>query len=300
MDIDQVKINFSQDQMWLLNICLGFLMFSVALEITKENLNINKQNMKGPLMGFFAQLVIMPLLTLSLIYFLKPYPSIALGMALVAACPGGNVSNYAVHLAGANTGLSVLLTGISTLFAAFTTPGVFALLMLLAPSSVKSSVSFTLEPTSLLLSLIQLLLIPLVTGMALSFYYPKFSKTILPYCKKLSMIIFIVFIVGGVLGNLDVLKNHLHHVWWIVILHNSLALILGYYIPFWLNLPRYDARAISIETGIQNSGLALILVFKYFGGLGGMALIAAFWSIWHLISAFCLALYWQTKPLNQN
>jgi bile acid:Na+ symporter, BASS family len=296
--LDDVRINFSQDQMWLLNICLGFLMFSIALELDKNSFKITKDNIRGATIGAISQMLLMPLLTIVLIWVLSPAPSVALGMALVGACPGGNVSNYAVHLARANTSLSVMLTSISTLCAAITTPAVFSLIMLASPQDIQSAVSFSLDPMQLIGSLVQLLVLPLILGMSFAYYKPQLAPKLIPYCKKISLLIFIAFVVGGVMGNLDVLKNHLHHVVWIVIIHNCLALIVGYYFPKLMGLSTYDARAVSIETGIQNSGLALILVFKYFNGLGGMALIAAWWSIWHLISAFCLAMWWQREGVN--
>ena len=107
------------------------------------------------------------------------------------------------------------------------------------------------------------------------------------------MLIFIGFVIAAVLGNLDNLKQYVSIVFFIVLLHNGLALGIGY---FWskkiMKLPTSDARAIAIETGIQNSGLALILIFNFFNGLGGMALIAAWWSICHLLSSMSLAMWW--------
>ena len=106
------------------------------------------------------------------------------------------------------------------------------------------------------------------------------------------------FVLFAIKGNLDNLAEYIGIVFFIVLIHNGLALFIGYYFSSsLLGLHVNDARAISIETGIQNSGLALILIFNFFEGQGGMALIAAWWSIWHLISAFVLALIWSRKKV---
>ena len=115
------------------------------------------------------------------------------------------------------------------------------------------------------------------------------------------MLIFLSFVVFAILGNLDNIYKHLHIVFYIVVIHNTLALLMGYFFAKANQLPASDARAISIETGIQNSGLGLILIFNFFNGLGGMAMIAAFWGIWHLISAFGLAMFWpHVRPLTKS
>ena len=128
-NLDAIVINFSEDQLTILNICLAFLMFGVALDIKISDFKEIFRQPKAPIVGLISQLVLLPLLTLALIYILKPPTSLALGMVLIGVCPGGNVSNFAVHLAGANAALSVMLTSIVTLSAIFITPFYFIRLM---------------------------------------------------------------------------------------------------------------------------------------------------------------------------
>lgn len=268
-------------------------MFGVALEMKLSDF---KQVIKFPksyILGLTSQLVLLPLLTIILILILKPQPAIAFGMLLIATCPGGNVSNYAVHLANGNTGLSVLLTATSTLFCSFSTPLLFNY-----TSPVIDTVgmgSFKIDAWAMVQSIITLLLVPTLMGMALNKFFNDFTSKIIKPVKVLSFVIFIAFVVFAVMGNLENIKQYLHIVFFTVIIHNFLALATGYYFPKFFNANEEDCRCISIETGIQNSGLALVLIFNFFNGNGGMALIAAWWSIWHLVSSFTMAMIWSRK-----
>jgi BASS family bile acid:Na+ symporter len=295
--IDDIIINFNPDQLFFLNICLGFLMFGVALDLSLRHFRDLLRAPRKPLIGLFSQWVLMPFLTLSLIYLIRPAPSIALGMILLACCPGGNVSNYAVHLAKANSALSVLMTSVSTLAAIVVTPLAFTWLSGLIPGTEALRTSIQVEVGDMVRTILLLIILPLTLGMSTRHYFPRLTAKIQAPVKYLSMAIFLGFVVFAVLGNLDNIYHYLHLVFLIVLVHNGTALAMGYFFAKANRLSRYDARAIAIETGIQNSGLGLILIFNFFNGLGGMALIAAFWGIWHLISAFGLAMYWRGRPI---
>ena len=295
--LDHIRVNFNAEQLFLLNFCLGFLMFGIAVELTPNDFKALLQNKKSTLVGLMSQIILLPILTILLIVLINPHPAIAAGMLLVAACPGGNVSNYAVHLSRANAPLSVLLTTFSTLAAAFTTPFVFKSGMGTLSSLNDHAVYFSIDFYSMFISIVQLILVPLLLGMLLRYWRPGFTLKIIPGVKRLSLVIFIAFIIFAVAGNLDNIQQHLHRVFFIVLIHNSLALAMGYYFSKIMGSGKQDARTIAIETGIQNSGLALILIFNFFNGNGGMALIAAWWSVWHLVSSFTLALYWKSRPV---
>jgi len=224
-------------------------------------------------------------------------------MLLVACCPGGNVSNYAVHLAGANAALSVMMTTVSTLGAAGITPIYFNQLSTLLPDTRTLAESIFVPLPKMINTILLLIVLPLIIGMLTNAFLPKLSRIIKKPVKVLSMAIFIGFVVVAIYGNYDNLINYLHLVFFLVLIHNALALIMGYNFARLTGLDQRDARTISIETGIQNSGLGLILIFNFFDGLGGMALIAAWWGVWHLISAFSLAMLWNSRrivPLHTN
>jgi BASS family bile acid:Na+ symporter len=297
--IDQVRINFDPDKLFVLNICLAFLMFGVALDLRPDNFRKLSARPRALLAGLSSQLLLLPLLTLLLIYIFRPVPSLALGMILVAACPGGNVSNYAVHLARANIELSVVLTSISSMGAILITPLYFFVLSGFLPAGDAHEIAIAVQPGEMLGTLVQLVFLPVVAGLFTQYRLPGLAARIKQPIQNLSMVIFLGLILAALASNYQQIKDYLHLVFLIVVAHNLTALTAGYYWAKLLRLPTADARTISIETGIQNSGLGLVIIFSFFNGLGGMALIAAWWGIWHLISAFALAIFWRSrKPLS--
>lgn len=292
-NLDHISINFNHSQVIILNICLGILMFGVALDLRLSDFSYILKNPKPVFAGLFSQWVLLPLISIALIWIIRPEYSLAMGMLLIASCPGGNVSNYAVHLSGANAALSVILTTISTLFCVVSTPLIFSFTATLLPVATENSIDFEISFIGMALTIGQLIIIPLILGQLFIKFFPKTTQSIKKPVRMLSLLIFIGFVIFAITGNLENLKKYVGHVFYIVLIHNGLALFMGF---FWsknlMKLPLKDAQAISIETGIQNSGLALILIFNFFGGKGGMALIAAWWSIWHLLSASSLAFFW--------
>jgi len=296
-NLDAVHINFSKDQLFLLNICLAFLMFGVALDIRLSDFKRLIQNPKAPIVGLISEYILLPVIALSLIYIFRPLPSLALGMILISTVPGGSTSNYMVHLAGANSALSVLLTSVTTLGAIIVTPLAFVLLSHALPDFEHLRQEISVDASEIIQTIIQLVLFPVSIGMYISHRYPDLTQKIEKPVRYLSLGIFIGFVVFAVAGNWDNLKNYLHRVFLLVFVHNGLALLAGYFFAKINGLPENDARAISIETGIQNTGLGLALVFKFFSGLGGMAIILAWWGVWHLITGFVLATWWQRSKV---
>ena len=298
-NLDAVQINFSPDQLLFLNLCLAFLMFGVALDIQVKDFKLIFQKPRIPIIGLIAQLLLLPILTLILIYAFQPPPSLALGMVLISVCPGGNVSNFMVHLAKANAALSVMMTSIVTLGAAFLTPLNFAFWSLFVPNSASYRQIIAVDPVAMFITIFQLIVIPLALGMYLNKRYPATTDLLRRPVKILSILIFFGFVVAAMISNYENILKYVGVVFFIVLIHNTLALALGYYFSRLNGLDTFNARAIAIETGIQNSGLALILIFNFFNGLGGMAMIAAWWGIWHLISGFSLAMWWSRQADKQ-
>ena len=290
--IDSIRINFNPDQLFILNLCLGFLMFGVALDLKLSHFKMVFDAPKSSIVGLSSQWVLLPILTLGLIMLFKPPASMALGMILIASCPGGNVSNFAVHLAGANAALSIFLTSITTLFAVVLTPLYFTLLAPIIPEAAIFSPSIQISFWEMIWTILQLIVFPLMLGMILNHRFPHFCEQIHRPVRLISILIFLAFVVVAIYSNFENIVNYLHFVFLIVLVHNGTALLMGYWFARMNRLEERDARAISIETGIQNSGLGLILIFNFFDGLGGMALIAAWWGVWHLIAAFSLAMWW--------
>ena len=295
-DIDSIQINFNQDQLLFLNLCLAFLMFGVALDIHLRDFREVFRRPKAPLIGLFSEYLLLPLLTLALIGLFRPSASLALGMVLIAVCPGGSVSNFMVHFAKGNAALSVMLTSITTLAAIIVTPLAFTFWSDFVPKTESLQAVIYVEPSRMVRTIVGLVLVPVSLGMFFNHRFPALTRRLERPVRYLSITIFLGFVVFAVLGNLENIRNYLYLVFVLVLLHNGLSLLTGYGFARLTGLPENDARAVSIETGIQNSGLGLILVFNFFDGLGGMALILAWWGVWHLISGFALASWWRRRP----
>jgi BASS family bile acid:Na+ symporter len=224
-----------------------------------------------------------------LVLLINPWPSVALGMLLVAACPGGNVSNFMSLLAKGNAALSVSLTAFSTLAALVMTPFNFAFWGKLYASTNDHVASISLDPFAMFQAIVLVVGIPLLLGMWFATQYPAFTTKIKKSIKILSLVIFAGFIIGAFSANFDIFLNYIHLIILIVLVHNAVAFAGGYYLGKFFSLPLADTKAIAIETGIQNSALALLLIFDFFDGLGGMAIIAGWWGIWDIFSGLALA-----------
>jgi len=297
-DIDLIQINFDPEKLVLLNFILGFLTFGVALDIRFDDFRTIFRQPKKIIVGLISQWLLLPVFTLMLIFFFQPPASVALGLALIAACPGGNVSNYATHLARGNTALSVAMTSFVTLAALVSTPMIFGIVTQLVPATAELLEKIALDPFAVLTTIVQLIIIPLALGLYLGNRKPNLANYIRRPAQIFSLVIFVALIVGAVLGNIDAILNHLHHVFLIVIVHNCFAYIIGYYFAKANKLPEPDRRTIAIETGIQNAGLGLVIIFGFFQELGGMMLVAAWWGVWDLISVLLLGIYWNKKGLS--
>jgi len=294
-EIDKVIINFDEGQLFLLNICLGFLMFGVSLDLSLKDFKLVLQKPKAVIVGLTSQLILLPILTLILIFLLQPPFTIQLGMLMVAACPGGNISNYMVHRAMGNTALSITMTSVVTMTAVLITPLSFFIWTQILQTPAEFDRTISIDFLSMIKIIIQLVIIPLAIGLMISTYLPKVKRLIIKPIKMFSILLLLGIIFFALIGNTEIIKHHLGIVFFVVLIHNSLAYVLGFYFAKWNKLPQEDVRAIAIETGIQNSGLGLILIFNYFYGLGGMAVVAAWWGVWDIISGFILSSYWSYK-----
>lgn len=294
-ELDSIQLNFSSSDLLLLNLALALIMYGVALDLRFEDFKYLAKNPKGFILGVFSQFLLLPFLTWCLILILSPPPSVALGMFLVAACPGGNVSNFLTSLARGNTALSVSLTGFSSILCIISTPLNFALWAgFYAPTSNllrEISLNYTEAFTTVAL----ILGLPLILGIITHQYAPGFAAKASKILKPLSILIFAAFVVIAFAGNFNLFTKYISLIFFWVLAHNFVALGSGYLSGKLFQLPLADVKTMTIETGIQNSGLGLVLIFTYFDGLGGMAIITAWWGIWHLISGMTIASLWKLK-----
>jgi BASS family bile acid:Na+ symporter len=299
LELDQVQINFDSNNLWVLNIALAVVMFGVALGITVDDFKTLFKQPKPVLVGVLSQFILLPLVTYLFIILVQPQASVALGMMMVAACPGGNISNFMTHLANGNTALSVSLTAFSTLIAVFMTPFNFELYGNLYPPTAELLQYVALSPIDLVQLVLLILGVPLILGMLFRYRFQAVAISLSKLLKPLSVLVFVGIVIIAVMNNLDVFNNYIHHVLVFGISHNVLAILLGFFVAKVFRLSFRNQKTIAIETGIQNSGLGLLLIFTFFNGLGGMAIMAAFWGIWHIVSGLLLAYAWSVKKHKQ-
>lgn len=295
--VDDVVLNFSPSSLGLLNAILAIVMFGVALDLRPEDFSRLLDRPRALFVGFFSQFVFLPAATFTMVLILKPTPSMALGMILVAACPGGNVSNFITQRARGNVALSVSLTAVSTACAVVMTPFNLAFWASLYAPAAPLLEATSLSPWDMAFTVSILLVCPLVLGMVVNAKLPALAARLRGPMKPFSMLVLALFIVGALAANFGFFLDYIGLVAGLVLLHNGVALAGGYFLPMASGLPEEDRRAISIETGIQNSGLGLVLIFNFFGGLGGMAIVAAWWGVWHILSGLVLAWWFARRPL---
>ena len=310
--LDPLKPNLGAGEMTLVNIILALVMFGVALGIKLDTFKDVFRYPKSIIVGCMMQWVALPLITLlvALAFNSIITPMVALGMILVASCPGGNISNFMSSYAQGNIELSVSMTAITTALAPLITPINFWLYGTLYCNivSLNNEIPTLVIPFGDMFEQIMLLLgLPIVAGMAFAHYFPNATKRLLKPSQILSIILFmgmvavsftkVVTSLGdneGVAG-MDIFLA-IVFAFVVVIAHNITALSTGYGGATLFRLPRIDRRSMTIEVGIQNSGLGLILLFNenifdpaIWSNNGGMVFITAIWGVWHIVSGLITA-----------
>ena len=292
-ELDEAVLKFDNKNIFIMNLSLGFIMFGVALQLKIDDFKRVFSAPKSVLIGFISQFIALPFLTFLVVWIFKPMPSVAMGMMIVAACPGGNISNFMTSLANGNTALSVCMTAIASVCAVFITP-----LNIYLYGGLYEPTSLILEEVSLdffaMLEIVgMILLIPLVLGMLLRYYKPKIADSLHVFTHYGSMLIFGLIIVFAFIANMDLFLKYIHLVIFVVFAHNALGICTGFGLAKLFKLPSKDKKTLAIETGIQNSGLGLGLIFSFFDGIGGMVIVAGWWGIWHIISGLSLAYFFK-------
>lgn len=301
LNLDPVKINFDKSGMDMLNIALAIVMYGVALGI-KPGTFINVfRHPKSILVGLIGQWILLPALTFLLIILFKNFitPMVAMGMILVAACPGGNVSNFITSISKGNRELSVSMSAVTTTAAVITTPTNFAIwgslyVRYLERHAAEALQTLTIPVWDIFVTVFILLGVPLALGILTTYYKPRLAQVLNRPLQILSIVVFLLMVILAFRQNFDLFMQYIKWILLIVFVHNGMALTVGYFLGELSGLPRPDRRAITVEMGIQNSGLGLILLFNpniFPPELqnGGMLFVTAWWGIWHIISGLTAA-----------
>ena len=314
-NLDTLSINLGAGEMFVVNIILAVVMFGVALGIKVQTFKDVFQRPTAVLAGVTLQYFVLPADTCLLAIVLNPIitPMVAIGMILVASCPGGNISNFMTSLSKGNVELSVSMTAITTALASFVTPLNFWFwgTIYCRFASVRNDIPTLEIPFMDMLHQILLILgIPIIVGMLCAHYLPNFSKRIVKPLQWLSILLFMGMVAVSLTQVLTALEARwavyasILAAFLVVIIHNATALTSGYTTARLLKLPEADCRSLTIETGIQNSGLGLALLFNpaifdptVWSSNGGMVLITALWGVWHIVSGLTVATIFRRRKL---
>lgn len=265
---------------------LGIIMFGMGMTMTVDDFKGVLKSPKAVLIGVVAQFVVMPGLAYALCKIFQLPTEIAIGVILVGCCPGGTASNVITYMAKGNVALSVACTSVSTLLAPLLTPAIFYLL---------ASQWIEIDAWSMLSSIIQVVLFPIVLGLIVrTFLKEKVEAyiTVMPLISVVAIVLIVAAIIAG--SKAQILESGLL-ILAVVMLHNGLGYLLGFWAAKWFKLPFADSKAIAIEVGMQNSGLGVALAAVHFAASPVTAVPSAIFSLWHNISGPALATYWASK-----
>lgn len=259
---------------------LGIIMFGMGMTLTVDDFKNIVRNPKGIFIGVFAQFLIMPLVAFFLVKAFNLPPEIAIGVILVGTCPGGTASNVIAYLAKGDVALSVSMSATSTILAPFVTP---VLTYMLADAVIDVSVY------SMMMSIVKMVLLPVLLGLSVHHFFEEFSRKINPFMPVLSSVT-VVLTVGGVVALSAAKLLDVGLLMFVVVMcHNTFGLLLGYIMAKLFRLDEKRSRTVSIEVGMQNSGMAASLAVLYFDPIA--AIPGAIFSVWHNVSGAVLANY---------
>lgn len=310
--IDAINVNMNKTGMDIINLVLAFVMFGVALGIKPSSFLDIVRRPQSMIIGVICQIILLPALTFLLTITFKNWisPMVALGMLLVAACPGGNISNFITSFSRGNIELSVSLTAFNTAACIVTTPLNFSFWgNLYLDFAEKRMILPELDIPfwEIFKTIVILLGVPLVLGCLCAQYFPKLANALKKPMQYLSIAFFIIMVVLTFGNNIDAFMKCIRYIFLIVLVHNLLALGIGFGMGTICRTPYKDRRTLTIETGIQNSGLGLVLLFnpaifnpEIWANNGGMVVITAWWGVWHIISGLTIAYLWRAKGRKEN
>lgn len=292
MSFDQVQLNFDPTALSFINWMLAIVMFGVALDLKVSDFKAVLSKPKAPAIGLLSQFLIMPAVASLIVYLMTPPATVALGIMLVSACPGGNVSNFFTSLAKGNAAVSVSMSAVSTMAAIVMTPLNFTFWASVNPNTAGLLNDISISPADIVSTVFSILILPTILGMTFSAVASELAARLVTPIKWFSIFVLVMFVAGAGLKNIEHFVEYVGIAFWVVACVNGVGLGLGYGLSRLLKLPEADSRAVSFETGIQNSGFGLVLVFQFFPDYGGMAITTAWWGLWHLLSGMTLAVFW--------
>ena len=293
--MSDIAIEFSTTDLWLVNIAIALMMFGVAMGMTVDDFRRVRDIPRAPVAGLVAQFLVLPAITSLAVWLFTIPPELGLGMILVASCPGGAYSNVATWLAKGSVAVSVTMTAISSVAATVLTPFNFALWGGLNPRTRPILEAIAVSPLEVLALVVVVLAVPIAAGMTVRRRAPGFADRSERPARLVTLAAFLAIVVLAFSRNLALFLDTWDTLVPIVVAHNAMALAIGFGAAVAMRLADPDRRAVTIEVGIQNSGLGLALAFTFMPQLGDVILITAMWGVWHLVAGIGLALLWARR-----
>jgi BASS family bile acid:Na+ symporter len=282
-------------QQLILSLVLATMVFSVALELRVADFTRVAQTPRAVVAGLVPQFLLLPGATWLATLALDLPPNIEAAMILVACCPGGSLSNVITHHGRGNTALSVSVSAVAALMALVLTPLNFTWMVASNPATAGWLKQLDIDASAIWWSLLALLAVPMTLGLLFSHRWPALTARIQKPLATFSLVALLAFIVLGLVRERQLLNAQILPQLLIVVLHNAAGLALGWMAAMAFRVVERDRRAIMIEGGMQNSGLALGIIAVQFNADLGMVIIASLWGMWHIVSGLTLATLWRSK-----
>jgi BASS family bile acid:Na+ symporter len=274
---------------------LAVMIYAVALELKPADFRYVARHPRAVLAGLVAQFMLLPGVTFLATLWLDLPANVEAAMLLVAACPGGAMSNVITHFGPGNLALSMSISAVSNVLALLFTPLLFAAMVARNPETAAWARAIAVDPRDLWISLFLLLALPLTAALLTSRFAPAGARRLRAPLGRFAVVALAVFIIAAVASQWRLFVIELTRTFPWVVAHNALGLLAGTGAAWLARLDKRDRRAVTVEGGMQNAGLALGIIAAQFGNDLGMYAVAGLWGIWHLISGSGLALAWRAN-----
>ena len=280
-------------QQIVLSLVLATMVFAVALELRASDFVRVAETPRAVVAGLVPQFLLLPGATWLATLVLDLPPNTEAAMILVAACPGGALSNVITHLGRGNTALSVSISAVASVMALVLTPLNFTWMVSTNPATASWLRQLSIDASDIWFSLALLLALPMTLGLVVAHRLPGQAARLRKPLGRFAVGMLLVFIAAGLWRERTLLTAQIVPQFVVVVLHNAGGLVLGWLCASAFRVTERDRRAITIEGGMQNSGLALGIIAVQFGADLGMVIIASLWGIWHIVSGLTLATLWR-------
>jgi bile acid:Na+ symporter, BASS family len=297
-DVDRLQLEIGDGVRFGVQAIVAIFLFAIALDTEVADFRRIVRRPGVILAGLFAQYVVMPALTVLLTLALDVRGSVAIGMLLVICCPAGNLSNILTHRARGDVALSVSLTTVSTLAAVVVTPVALAFWCGLNPAADTLLRDVDIDPWEVVGEAVFLIGLPFLLGLFTAWRWPRASERARRFVEPAVVTLLLLLVVGALAGQLDTFVGYVGLVVVPIVLQNALSLLVGYGTGRATRLPEPGVRAMTLELGLRNTGLALVLALGFFPDLGGVALVAALWGLWDVTTGLTLSTWWRRSGVS--